>query len=224
MTANLSSAYDVETSRPQEMPMKRPKTKSMSGSESRGFQVRLLSAADLADAPLASSLRHSITTTVEQSNVRGELSRHYTEAEVQGLVARAVQLEQHIQSREIYVALADGTDEVLGSGMVVSATGEVRQMYVRPAHQGRGVGRRILLEILAFARRTGLERLFLECPPCRVAWNARFGFLVCERSHQSQTSLELGGESTRIAMELHLAIGLVGAPVQPSLRGKILAP
>ena len=40
--------------------------------------------------------------------------------------------------------------------------GEVKRMYTVPAHQGRGIGGRILGEIEALARREGLSRLVLE--------------------------------------------------------------
>jgi putative acetyltransferase len=40
--------------------------------------------------------------------------------------------------------------------------GEVKRMYTRPAHQGQGIGKLILAEIEALARREGLRRLVIE--------------------------------------------------------------
>jgi putative acetyltransferase len=40
--------------------------------------------------------------------------------------------------------------------------GEVKRMYTRPSHRGRGIGRRILREIERLAGREGMVRLVLE--------------------------------------------------------------
>ncbi|MBZ5640803.1 MAG: GNAT family N-acetyltransferase [Acidobacteriia bacterium] len=56
-------------------------------------------------------------------------------------------------------------DEPVGCGAVRcldEETAEVKRMYVVPAHRGRGVGRAILGEIEAEARRLGVARLVLE--------------------------------------------------------------
>ncbi|HJU30068.1 MAG TPA: GNAT family N-acetyltransferase [Hyphomicrobiaceae bacterium] len=60
--------------------------------------------------------------------------------------------------------------------------GEVKRMYTRPAHQGRGLGGRIVGEIEAMARREGLVRLVLETGHRHVAaWRVyeRAGFTRC---------------------------------------------
>jgi GNAT superfamily N-acetyltransferase len=41
-------------------------------------------------------------------------------------------------------------------------TGEVRRMYVRPAHRGRGLSKVVLAELEAFARDAGYRELKLE--------------------------------------------------------------
>ena len=53
-------------------------------------------------------------------------------------------------------ALRDAQDE-LGPG-----TGELKRMYVRPSHRGRGLSRRVLAELEAAAPAHGLDRLVLE--------------------------------------------------------------
>lgn len=60
--------------------------------------------------------------------------------------------------------------------------GEVKRMYTRPSHQGRGIGGRILAEIEDLARREGLTRLVLETGDRHpAAWRVyeRSGFTRC---------------------------------------------
>ena len=60
--------------------------------------------------------------------------------------------------------------------------GEVKRMYTEPAHQGRGIGARILGEIEGLARREGLMRLVLETGHRHpAAWRLyeRAGFSRC---------------------------------------------
>ena len=59
---------------------------------------------------------------------------------------------------------------------------EVKRMYTRPAVQGRGIGRAILAEIEALARRENLRRLVLETGDRHpAAWRIyeRGGFTRC---------------------------------------------
>ncbi len=60
--------------------------------------------------------------------------------------------------------------------------GEVKRMYTRPAHQGRGIGGRILEAIEALARTEGISRLVLETGDRHAAaWRVyeRGGFARC---------------------------------------------
>jgi putative acetyltransferase len=62
--------------------------------------------------------------------------------------------------------------------------GEVKRMYTRPSHRGLGIGRRILAEIEALARREGLGRLVLETGDRHfAAWRVyeNGGFARCGR-------------------------------------------
>ena len=62
--------------------------------------------------------------------------------------------------------------------------GEVKRMYTEPAHQGRGIGARILSEIEALAQGEGLVRLVLETGHRHpAAWHLyeRAGFVRCPR-------------------------------------------
>lgn len=60
--------------------------------------------------------------------------------------------------------------------------GEVKRMYTLPAHQGRGIGGRILSEIENLARREGLNSLVLETGSnfaAALRVYARSGFQSC---------------------------------------------
>ena len=62
-------------------------------------------------------------------------------------------------------------------------TAEVKRMYTRPSHQGRGIGGRVLDAIEALARREGFARLVLETGHRHpAAWRVyeRAGFSRCE--------------------------------------------
>lgn len=55
--------------------------------------------------------------------------------------------------------------EPVGCGarrQIAPGTGEIKRMYVAPAHRGRGLGYRLLSELERHARRLGLSRLVLE--------------------------------------------------------------
>ena len=167
--------------------------------EPHQIEVRVLE--NLDDTALVTSLKDVITTTVRESNEKNELSRRYAPAELESILKRFCDLEKHLQTRLIYIASID--DEVAGCGMLTRATGEVRQMTVSPAFQRRGVGSAILREILAAARASSLERLYLECPPIKRDWYARFGFMDCAR-RPSDTAAEFPGVNARAPMELVL--------------------
>jgi len=80
-------------------------------------------------------------------------------------------------AREDGAAVACGALRRHGEGI-----GEVKRMYTRPAHQGRGIGGRILEAIEALARSEGISRLVLETGDRHpAAWRVyeRGGFARC---------------------------------------------
>ena len=168
--------------------------------EPGAIAVRVFESLD--DMALVASIKEVITKTVRESNEKNELSRRYAPAELDTILGRFCDLKAHLATRLIYIASID--DEVAGCGMLTRATGEVRQMTVSPAFQRRGVGSAILREILAAARSSSLERLYLECPPIKRDWYARFGFVECER-RASDTAAEFPGVNARAPMELVLS-------------------
>lgn len=85
----------------------------------------------------------------------------------------------------VFVAREGG--EALGCGALRrhgGGLGEVKRMYTRPAHQGRGVGRLILEAIESLAQQEGLRQLVLETGDRHpAAWRVyeRGGFTRCGR-------------------------------------------
>ena len=165
--------------------------------EPENIVVRVLESLD--DAAQVSDLKDVITTTVRESNEKNELSRHYSKEELDIILKRFCDFSKHLETRLIYIASID--DKIAGCGMLTLASGEVRQMTVSPAFQRRGVGSAILRAILFAARDRDLERLYLECPPIKRAWYARFGFVECAR-RPSDTAAEFPGANKRAPMEL----------------------
>ncbi len=80
-------------------------------------------------------------------------------------------------ARENGVAIACGALRRHAGGI-----GEVKRMYTVPAHQGKGIGGRILEAIEALARKEGFRRLVLETGDRHpAAWRVyeRGGFTRC---------------------------------------------
>jgi putative acetyltransferase len=83
----------------------------------------------------------------------------------------------------VFVAREDGNAIACGAlRRDADGVGEVKRMYTRPSHRGRGIGGRILAEIEDLARREGLTRLVLETGDRHpAAWRVyeRGGFSRC---------------------------------------------
>jgi putative acetyltransferase len=83
----------------------------------------------------------------------------------------------------VFVARDDGRAVACGAlRRHEGGIGEVKRMYTRPSHAGRGIGGRILFEIEALARAEGFSRLVLETGHRHpAAWRVyeRGGFARC---------------------------------------------
>ncbi len=83
----------------------------------------------------------------------------------------------------VFVARQNG--EAIACGALrrhADGIAEVKRMYTIPAHQGRGVGGKILDEVIALARQEGFRRLVLETGDRHpAAWRVyeRAGFTRC---------------------------------------------
>jgi putative acetyltransferase len=85
----------------------------------------------------------------------------------------------------VFVARENGVAVAVGAlRRHAGGVGEVKRMYTLPSHQGRGIGRLIVAEIEAVARKEGFRRLVLETGPEEThtgAWRVyrRAGFVPC---------------------------------------------
>jgi GNAT superfamily N-acetyltransferase len=79
------------------------------------------------------------------------------------------------------VGAVDGTDVACGGlKQLADGVGEVKRMYVDPAHRGRGYSRVVLRSLLDHAREVGLREVWLETgtrQPEAVALYTSEGFL-----------------------------------------------
>jgi GNAT superfamily N-acetyltransferase len=79
------------------------------------------------------------------------------------------------------VAYVDGQPVGCGAVRRIESTiAEIKRMYVAPEARGRGVGRQVLLQLEAEARRLGAKRLVLETGPRQpeaLALYSRAGFV-----------------------------------------------
>jgi ribosomal protein S18 acetylase RimI-like enzyme len=63
-------------------------------------------------------------------------------------------------------------------------SGEIKRMYVRPAHRGQGVAKKLLDAVELFAAKAGYEWLYLDSAPgmdTAIAFYRRHGYEPCER-------------------------------------------
>ena len=82
----------------------------------------------------------------------------------------------------VFVAREDGVAIACGALKRHGAIGEVKRMYTKPSHQGRGVGGLIVVEIETRARAEGMTQLVLETGDRHpAAWRVyeRAGFKRC---------------------------------------------
>ncbi|WMJ68281.1 GNAT family N-acetyltransferase [Stenotrophomonas sp. 24(2023)] len=54
-------------------------------------------------------------------------------------------------------------EQMVGYGFADRESGEVLVLALLPSHEGRGIGQRLLEEVVALARDAGHQRLFLAC-------------------------------------------------------------
>ncbi|RZA33961.1 MAG: GNAT family N-acetyltransferase [Lysobacteraceae bacterium] len=83
--------------------------------------------------------------------------------------------------------------QVLGYAILDLQTGELDAAFVDPAHQGRGIARRLLAALDAMAVRQGLRQLFLSSSLNAVPVYERAGYVALRREiypHSSGLQLE----------------------------------
>ncbi len=125
------------------------------------------------------------------------------EALVAGIVARFVKDFDAARER-CWIAESDG--ERVGAVLVVKqsrSTAKLRLLIVEPAARGRGLGRRLVEECIAFARAKGYRRLELWTQSNLAAARAiykRCGFRLVRKERHSSFGADLVGEFWQLAL------------------------
>lgn len=89
----------------------------------------------------------------------------------------------------VFRVVVDSAGAIVGCGGLYRLSpdeGELRKMYLRPDVRGRGLGRELLEDLVAFARRQHLRRLTLETASvltAAIAMYQRFGFVEYQPGH-----------------------------------------
>lgn len=132
---------------------------TMEGLAHRALQLLSMATTDVRRADLRSSESQELIAALN-----AELTHRYPE---EG--ANFFRLDPHeVENGKggFYVAYVGG--QPLGCGAVRridDVTAEIKRMYVAPQGRGCGIGRRVLVELEAEARRLGVRRLVLETGP-----------------------------------------------------------
>jgi putative acetyltransferase len=138
---------------------------------------------------------------IHVSAIRELGTTHYSQAEVDAWASgRAPErYEKHIAQRHVIVA--QHGSKPAGFGTLDCTTGEILQVYVRPEYARKGIGRRILRELLDEARRQGLREV---C--CLSSLNAEAFYASCgfHPGQKCKHRFRHGGEIDCIPMKTSL--------------------
>ena len=118
-------------------------------------------APDAADLTISRADIHSPDSLALISELNAELSATYPEP---GATHFRLDADEVAEGRGAFL-VASRSGRPVGCGAVRRIdpqTGELKRMYVRREHRGRGVGRALLAALEAEARALGLRRLVLE--------------------------------------------------------------
>jgi len=125
------------------------------------------------------------------------------EALVAGIVARFV---KHFDAARERCWIAESDGERVGAVLVVKqsrSTAKLRLLIVEPAARGRGLGRRLVEECIAFARAKGYRRLELWTQSNLAAARSiykRYGFRLVRKERHSSFGADLVGEFWQLAL------------------------
>ena len=126
-----------------------------------------------------------------QNLVRSVLAEHDLSFDIEGQDHDLVDVRASYVSRGGCFLVVESDGRVTGcAGLypVSDDAGELRKMYLAPGVRGRGLGRALLVQLIAEARRLGLERLTLESHSSLQAARALYesaGFTFIPHDHPS---------------------------------------
>jgi putative acetyltransferase len=134
---------------------------------------------------------------IHVSAIRELGTSHYSQAEVDAWSSGRTpeRYEEHIAERHVIVAQYGS--KPVGFGTLDCTTGEILQLYVRPEYARKGIGRRILRELLGEAGRQGLREAY-----CLSSLNAEAFYASCgfQAGQKRKHRLRDGGEIDCIPM------------------------
>lgn len=125
--------------------------------------------------------------------IRATCAAHYPDATIDAWCAAAPpdKLPALLEAGGALVEEEDG--QLLGYAILDLRTGELDAAFVDPAHQGRGIARRLLAALDAMALERGLRRLFLSSSLNAAPFYERAGYVALRREvypHRSGIGLE----------------------------------
>lgn len=127
------------------------------------------------------------TETPDQPDVRAMLEQldAYCAALYPAESNHLMDIASLMQGDVLFLVARDVEGKAVGCAALVSrgGYGEVKRMYVDPARRGGGTGRRLLEQLVMFARMSGLQVLRLETgihQPQAIGLYERVGFDRCE--------------------------------------------
>jgi len=127
------------------------------------------------------------TETPDQPEVRAMLDRldAYCAALYPAESNHLLDVAALVRDDVLFLVARDVAGAAVGCAALVrrEGYGEVKRMYVEEAGRGRGIGRKLLEQLLLFARMSGLQVLRLETgihQPEAIALYERMGFVRCE--------------------------------------------
>lgn len=120
--------------------------------------------------------------TLTELALRAKASWGYDAAFMDACRAELTMTPERLAASRVWVAEAPGG--VIAGLIALGLDGgaEVEDFFVEPAHQGRGVGARLMGELVAAARAAGVSALEVDADPNAEAIYARFGFTTVGRS------------------------------------------
>lgn len=144
-----------------------------------------------------------------RSAVRETAANAYNQDVLDSWAPAAISLDRvdafadSIERRDAVIIVAeDGMGEIIGFGSIVPANSELRALYVSAEHGRRGVGRAILLELEALARKAGVTELRMDSSINAASFYEANGYLAIERGeHTLQSGVRM--ECVRMRKTIH---------------------
>lgn len=127
-----------------------------------------------------------------QRTMRESNSRDYPLGRLQPLIDYFSPEKVLRLGQERVCLVAEAASRLIGTAALDGA--ELATFFVLPAHQGQGVGARLLAAIEAHARGLGITRLTVDASITGAAFYARMGYLRTGMERAGTAGLQIGME------------------------------